>query len=313
MITEQIYLKPKTLKQAVSDANDQILSFRFIAGGTDVIVNKFQGNDNSKALIDLSGINELKQLLIKESHIEIGSLVRLDDLKNHKIIADYFPALLEAAHSVATPIIRKTATMGGNLLCENRCTYYNQSEWWRKAAGYCLKCNGDICIASGGKNNCLSKFISDTAVVLISLNASISIYDNHQTAIVPIESIYTGDGINPRNLSKTAIIQSINISIKDDSKTVYKKLRQRESIDFSSLSTAVTKNNSGKVKIVLGGVDPKPIVVESDVNSNLNELVVLATKKARTIDNDSYSRKYRKEMIAVYLERSFQELQLKQL
>lgn len=308
MVTEQLYLKVKTIEQAAIEANKHIESFRYIAGGTDVFANKFQGNENSKALIDISEINYLKQVIVKENHIEIGSLIRLDDLKKHKIIADNFPAILEAAHSVASPMIRKTATLGGNLLCENRCTFYNQSEWWRNAAGYCLKCNGNTCIATGGKNICLSKFISDTAIVLISMNAGLEIVDNNQTSIVTLESIYTGDGINPRNLSKTAIIKSIYVSLKDEYKTVYKKLRQRESIDFSSLTTAVTINNKGKIKIVLGGVDPKPIVIEGNTNDNLNDLIVQAAKKARTIDNDAYSRKYRKEMIGVYLERSFQEL-----
>ncbi len=310
MITEQIYFNAKSVEEAIIEANKNIDSFHYIAGGTDVIVNKFQGNEDAKVLIDISGIRDLKQIIAKENNIEIGSLIKLDDLKKHSILTEYFPTLLEAAHAVASPMIRKTATLGGNLLCENRCTFYNQSEWWRKSAGYCLKCNGEICLATGGKNNCLSKFVSDTAIVLISMNAKIEIIDNLQTTILPIESIYTGDGVNPRNLSKTAIIKSILISNQDEFKTVYKKLRQRESIDFGALITAVTKNKEGKLIIVLGGVDPKPIVYEGNIHDNLDEIILQLTKKARTVDNDIYSRKYRKEMIALYLRRSFQELQL---
>ncbi|NVO01105.1 MAG: FAD binding domain-containing protein [Bacteroidetes bacterium] len=310
MIKEQLYFKAKSIEEAIIEANNHIANFRYIAGGTDVLVNKFQGNENSKMLIDLSGIDSLKQITIKGNQVEIGALIILDELKNHKIIAESFPALFEAAHAVASPMIRKTATIGGNLLCENRCTFYNQTEWWRKAAGYCLKCDGDICIATGGKNNCLSKFISDTAVVLISMNASIEIFDNNQTSIIPLESIYTGDGVNPRNLSNSAIIKSIFISNDEGFTSVYKKLRQRETLEFGSLITAVTKSKNGKIKIVLGGVDPKPIVVEGIANDDLNELIIIASKKARTVDNDMYSRKYRKEMISVYLKRSFQELGL---
>ena len=134
MTTEQLYLKPESLEQAAMYANEHIQDFRFIAGGTDVIVNKFQANDQSSVLIDLFGISELKKVVVTENQIEIGALVTLDSLKNHKILAETFPALLEAAQSVASPMIRKTATLGGNLLCENRCVFYNQSEWWRNAA-----------------------------------------------------------------------------------------------------------------------------------------------------------------------------------
>ena len=160
MSTNQTYFKAASVEEAYLHANNHITDFRYLAGGTDVIVNKFQGNEPANLLIDLSGINELKQITASENQIQIGSLVCLDELKNHTLISQNFPALIQAAHAVASPVIRKTATLGGNLLCENRCTYYNQSEWWRKSAGYCLKCQGTSCLATGGKNNCLSKFVS---------------------------------------------------------------------------------------------------------------------------------------------------------
>lgn len=308
MITEKLYLKAKTLEQAIYEANAHIDSYRYIAGGTDVLVNKFQGNEESSYLIDISGIEELRNIFLNGNHLEIGALVRLDDLKKNKYIVQHFPVLLEAAHSVASPMIRKTATLGGNLLCENRCSFYNQSEWWREAVGYCLKCDGDICIATGGKKNCFSKFVSDTAVALISMNAHIQVIENNTSSIVPLESIYTGDGVNPRKFNKAAIIKSIHLPINEEFRSVYKKLRQRESLEFSSLTTAVTINKTGKIKIVLGGVDPKPVVVEGTIIDDKKELIKQAVKKARIVDNDVYSREYRKEMISVYLNRSFDEL-----
>jgi 4-hydroxybenzoyl-CoA reductase subunit beta len=308
MIKEKLYLKAKTLEQAIYEANAHIDSFRYIAGGTDVIVNKFQGNEESSYLIDISGIDELKNTFLIGNFLSIGSLVRLDDLKKNKHLVQHFPALLEAAHSVASPMIRKTATLGGNLLCENRCSFYNQSEWWREAVGYCLKCDGDICIATGGKKNCFSKFVSDIAVALISMDATIEVIENNVASIVPLESIYTGDGVNPRKFNIAAIIKSIHLPIKEEFRSVYKKLRQRESLEFSSLTTALTINKAGKIKIVLGGVDPKPVVVEGTIKDDKEELIKQAVKKARIIDNDVYSREYRKEMISVYLNRSFEEL-----
>lgn len=311
MELEKKYFKALSIEQACDEANNNSQSFRYIAGGTDVIVNKFQGNDKANCLIDLVGIEELKNIVVRNNHIEIGSLVQLSDLKNHKIIADNFPILIEAAHAVASPIIRKTATLGGNLLCENRCIFYNQSEWWRESAGKCLKSNGTVCIATGGKKNCLSKFISDTAIALISLGASVEIVFNNSVAIIPLEDLYTGDGINPHQISKTAIIKSIHLPVQQKSFSVFKKLRQRESIDFTSLTTTVTVDKSGKYKIVIGGVDPKPIVVIGTMEADKNELIAQAVKKARIAENDTFSKAYRKEMISVYLEQSFKELEIK--
>jgi len=185
MTTEKKYLKPYTIEEALEFAKKHKHSFCFIAGGTDVIVNKFQGNDNADCLIDLTGIDEMQNIVVEDNLLKIGSLVRLNDLQKNKIIEEKFPALIKAAQAVASPMLRKTATIGGNILCENRCKFYNQTEWWREAAGHCLKCNGDICLATRGKNKCFAKFVSDTAPVLISMNALLKINNNAGLKIIP--------------------------------------------------------------------------------------------------------------------------------
>lgn len=180
MIKEALYLKPTTISEALEFADANKNQFRFLAGGTDVMVNKFQGNDLQNCYIDITGIKELKEITKTDSHLLIGALVCLNELGNNEEIKNNFPVLIQAADVVASPVIRKTATIGGNLLVENRCIFYNQSEWWREAVGYCLKCDGDICIATGGKKNCFSKFVSDTAVALISMNATITVSEKEK-------------------------------------------------------------------------------------------------------------------------------------
>lgn len=311
MVSEKIYLKPYTIEEALEFAKKHKNSFRFIAGGTDVIVNKFQGNDNADCLIDLTGIDEMKSITIDDNLLKIGALVHLDDLQKNKIIAEKFPSLIQAAQAVASPMLRKTATIGGNILCENRCKFYNQTEWWRDAAGRCLKCNGNICIATGGKNKCFAKFVSDTAPVLISMNALLEIADNAGIKIVPLKDIYSGDGINPRNQQPDSIIKSIILPLDKEFKVVFNKLRPRETVDFTSLTTAVSVNKNQEVKIVIGGIDSRPLIFEAKTNSNFDDIIENAVKSSKPVDNDYYSREYRKEMVAVFLRLSFEELTLK--
>lgn len=308
MTSEKTYFRPRSVAEALHLAAEREDDFRFLAGGTDVLVNKFQGTDTQPCLIDITGIDELKEVRKNGDRLRIGALVSLDELSRHLEIAAAFPVLVEAARAVATPVIRKTATLGGNLLCENRCAFYNQSEWWREAIGYCLKCNGEICIATGGKKNCFSKFASDTAVALISLDATIAVQDKGAAYTLPLEEIYTGDGIHPRKFNKTALITAIEIPLDRGFRSVFKKLRQRESLEFSSLTSVVTIDRDGNIKIVLGGVDPRPVVLSGSKADDKNDLVKKVTKKARIVDNDAYSRLYRKEMIGVYLNKSFDEL-----
>ncbi len=306
------YLKPHSISDAVQWAADNAPDFAFLAGGTDLFVNKFQGNQTASCLIDITHISELKTVKEEGDFLKIGTLVSLDDLRKFNLISENFPALIQAAFNAASPILRKTATLGGNILCENRCSYFNQTEWWREAVGYCLKCDGDVCIATGGKKACFSKFVSDTAPVLISLNAQIQVYHDGEFHTMPLEDIYTGDGISPRNLPHTALLCYILIPLSQDKLTIFKKLRPREAVDFSSLTTALTLFHSGAVKIVLGAVDPKPVIVIGNIDDPCEQLIKEAVRKARIVDNDVYSRGYRKEMISVFLNQSFNELNSEQ-
>jgi 4-hydroxybenzoyl-CoA reductase subunit beta len=304
------YIKTPTLEQALSVARENAGNFRYIAGGTDVMVNRFQGNDPASLLIDISGIPELKEVFTTGDHLVLGASVCLDCLLMHPAVSDHFPVIAIAAASVASPTIRKTATLGGNLLCGNRCSFYNQSEWWREAAGYCLKSKGSVCLAGGGSKHCFAKFVSDMAVALISLNAYVEISDFSGTSLKPLDSIYTGDGINPRGTGPEAIIKAIHIPLNQGIHSVYKKLRKRETLDFTSLTFAVSVDGNDRIRIVLGGVHAKPVAVEGHAGDGLQAMAAEAVSRSRIVDNDTYSRKYRKEMISVFLYRSFKELQL---
>lgn len=304
MIAEKKYIIADSVDEAIRHAYSNPGNFKYLAGGTDVMVNRYQGNETSSCLIDITKIKALKGISKQGDFLRIGALEILEELKFNAAIKEEFPMLIEAALSVGSPLIRKTATIGGNVLCENRCLFYNQSEWWRESIGYCLKCDGDICIATGGKNACFSELVSDTAPALIAMDAEIEVVDFDGTKQIKLEDIYTGDGVKPRNLSETAIVTAILLPLGREFKTDFHKLRERESLEFTSLTSAVAVDKNGKLKIALSGVDPKAVVVEGLKNDDKAALIKKATKAARAVDNDMYSRKYRREMIGVYLDRS---------
>lgn len=302
---ERTYFNASTIDEAV-EMMTKYPGALYLAGGTDVYLNKQQGNLDADFLIDLSNISSLKQISINDNYIEIGSMITLDQVIQNKELTALFPVLREAAMAIATPVIRKTATIGGNILCENRCSFYNQSEWWREAVGYCLKCSGDICIATGGRKNCFSKFVSDLAPVLIALEAKAFIVDPHGERSVRIEELYTGDGVNSLAISKKSLIKSIVVP-KQISKVIFKKLRPRKTLDFTSLTTAISLNSDKNLRIVIGGVDPRPVLIEGPL-ADVELLLAAASKKPRVVENDYYSRKYRKEMIDVFVRQSIEEL-----
>lgn len=320
VIHEKVYLLPSTADEAIALASkfaarsgESGNSFRFLAGGTDVMPNRFQGNDTTVHLIDLTRLHELRSITMvttssEDRYLRIGALETLEDTARNPLVREEFPMLAEAALSVASPLIRTSATIGGNILCENRCLFYNQSEWWRASVGYCLKCDGDICIATGGKKACFSELVSDTAPALIALDADIEWQDMMGVRRQKLEEIYTGDGATPRNLPQTALVLAIYLPLGRRFKTAFFKLRERESLDFTSLTSAVSLDATGNLKVSLAGVDPKPVVVTGHITDNKDDLIKQALRQSRAIDNDMYSRTYRREMIRVYLTKSFDKL-----
>ena len=302
------YLKARSVDEALRLAGDWRDEFAFVAGGTDLLANNFQGNSRKRVLIDISGIEGIDKITVSDGKVKIGAMVKLSDLRKNELLTSRFPALVEAAESVASPLIRQNATLVGNVLCENRCLFYNQSDWWKESIGKCLKCEGNICIATGGSKACFSELVSDTCPVLISMEAKLEYTDPSGEHSIPLENIYTGDGVKPKSLPEQAIVTAVVLNLSKIYEVVYHKLRQRKSLEFTSLTTSVSKDQDGKVIIAMSGVDPGPVVLRAEGSPDIDELITRAVKKSRAIDNDILTRKYRKQMIRNFLEDSFERL-----
>jgi 4-hydroxybenzoyl-CoA reductase subunit beta len=300
------YLLPSSVEEAVQLAIDYNCKAKFIAGGTDLMVNRFHGNEQSEILIDLSRIRELTDISVSDNMFKIGAMATLESLATNDLINKHFPILVEAANVVGSPLIRASATIGGNILCENRCSFYNQTEFWRTAIGFCLKCEGNICIATGGSKACFSKYVSDTAPALLALDAKLEIVSKDSSIVVPLNDIFTGDGVQPFNLKGDSLIKNILIPLNKGFKTYYRKLRHRESLDFTSLTVAVSLDEGNRLRIALSGIDPKPVFVTANHAENTEEIIQKAYRKSRAINNDYYPRTYRKKMLKVFLHEAFE-------
>ena len=103
-------------------------------------------------------------------------MVTLKEMATHPLIQRHTsPLLSRGARRVASPQIRNLATIGGNLLQETRCLYFNQSEYWRKNISPCLKLGGEVCHQVSKSNTCRALYYSDTAPVLLAFDAQAEI------------------------------------------------------------------------------------------------------------------------------------------
>ena len=144
------YHRPSTVDEALALARQHGPDFDYVAGGSDLLPN-YKNRLNPKGhLISLTGIEEMQGA----SDERIGGLTRLADLTREPSPVPSYPALGRAASAVAPPLRRQQATVGGNLVVETRCFYFNQSEFWRRSVGYCMKADGDVCLVVPQKERC---------------------------------------------------------------------------------------------------------------------------------------------------------------
>jgi 4-hydroxybenzoyl-CoA reductase subunit beta len=166
--------RPETAAEAVRLKATDTTS-RYLAGGTDMIVNVRRGIEAPETMIDLTGIAEIAAISGGGDGIRIGAGVKLSDLAANEDIRRDYPAIAQAAASVAGPTHRHYGTIGGNLCLDTRCLFYNQSQWWRESNNYCLKHKGDVCHVAPGGRRCFAAFSGDVAPAMLVYDAEIDL------------------------------------------------------------------------------------------------------------------------------------------
>jgi len=125
MIDLIAYYIPKSIDEALTLAAAHHGKYVYYAGGTDIQVHQKQHLVSEKIVIDLTEIEALHSRKCNVDSLQIGSMVTLSEIITAEDICQNFPLLTKAAGTVASPIIRETATIGGNLLVKNRCNHFN--------------------------------------------------------------------------------------------------------------------------------------------------------------------------------------------
>ncbi len=259
-------ISPTSLEAAIV-ASAQNPGCRWLGGGTDLLVNMRRGiGDAPQALIDLRGIKELSAIECDGPDLAIGAAVTLSDLAQCSGVIDRYPAIAQAAGSVAGPTHRQMGTVGGNLCLDTRCIYYNQSEWWRGANDYCLKYGGDICHVAPKSNTCFATFSGDLAPALMVFDAVAEVAGPDGVRTLAVADLYTGDGQNYLSLQPGEIVTRVLLPETTAQRSGYQKMRVRRSIEFplAGVAAALTRDGDtlSTLKVAVTGTNPRPIMLE---------------------------------------------------
>jgi 4-hydroxybenzoyl-CoA reductase subunit beta len=293
---------------------------RALAGGTDLVPNLRRGIERPAALVDLSGVAVFDVIAIDSASLSIGAGAKLSRLAEDARIASEWTAIGEAAREVAGPQHRNAATLGGNLCLDTRCVFYNQSEWWRAANGWCLKRGGETCHVAPQGNRCHAAFCGDVAPALIALDAEVEIVSARGARRLPLARLYRDDGAAHLALEPGELVVRAVVPRAPGTRSAYRKARVRGSMDFPLAGVAIAlsmrEDRIGRLCVALTGTNSHPLALAgtgSLVGRDVDETTAaalgkLVQKQASPMRTTATASNYRRQVAAVMAQRLLREL-----
>ncbi len=241
-----------------------------IAGGHDSLAWFKDRGKQPSAVIDLAGIAELHGIRETAGGIELGAMTTLTEVERHPVIQERFSILADAARMVASPQIRNSGTLGGNVLQDTRCWYY-------RFGLACYRAGGNTCYASApeamnrehaifGASRCVAVTPSDPAPALVALGADMVIRNSGGERVVPASEFFMTPAVDIQRmtgLEPADLLTTIRIPDTWAGANFYfEKVADRGSWDFPLVNVAAALRIEGDrisdASIVVGGVQAVP-------------------------------------------------------
>ena len=252
-----------------------------LAGGLDSLDWLKDRIKRPQAVVDLSGIAELKGIRVWGDGLEIGAMTTLTEIVRHPVVREQYSILLDATESAASPQIRNQGTVGGNVTQDTRCWYY-------RAGWACYRAGGNICYADTPQainrehaileaDRCVAVNPSDTAPALIALEAEMVIRTPEGEQVVPAEDYFVGPGtditrmtvLRPGSLLTSIRFPGTWAASAEGSgepgrvRFYFEKIRDRNVWDFALVSVASAMATTGttidRMRLVVNGVAARPL------------------------------------------------------
>jgi xanthine dehydrogenase YagS FAD-binding subunit len=265
---------------AYQRADDPVAALRafqpdtqYLAGGTTLLDLMKLDVMRPTRLIDIKGLaSRFAGVELDDKRLRLGALTPMADAAAHPAVRRDFPVIAQSLELAASPQLRNMATLGGNVLQRTRCSYFRDPSW-----SHCNKRDpGSGCAALEGVNRkhavlgvsdqCIATYPGDFAQALVALGASIEIVGAAGARTLAFESLHREPGARPdveTSLQPGELIIAFNIPVGPwTRRSLYLKIRDRQSYEFALASAAVALEMSGDriehARIALGGVATRP-------------------------------------------------------
>jgi xanthine dehydrogenase YagS FAD-binding subunit len=263
-----------------------------LAGGLDSMDWLKDRIKKPKAVVDLSGVGELKGIRETANGVEIGAMTTLTEVAENPIVRQKYGLLAQAAELVASPQIRNQGTIGGNVSQDTRCWYY-------RAGWPCYRAGGNICYADTpvGRNRehailqaerCVAVNPSDTAPACIALDAKFVLATPKGEQVIDAEDYYVGPDldITRMNILRPGhLLTAIRIpSTWAGADFYFEKVRDRNVWDFPLMNVASATKTSGDtiqdIRIAVNAVAARPLRLKNVEDSVRGKAKNAATGEA---------------------------------
>ena len=309
------FLRPAGAREAAAMAAELGPRAMFVAGGTDLFPKLKRRQFEVDTLIGLGFLpHEIRN---GGDECLIGAGATLAAAADDAHLEHRFAGYAEAAGLVSSPPLRNAGTAGGNLCVDTRCNYYDMTYEWRKAAGFCLKKDGDICLVAPSSPRCWAVSSSDTAPMAIALDGVVTLAGPDGERELPVAALYRDDGIGYMAKQPSEVLTGLRLRAERGTGTAYVKLRRRGSIDFPIAGAAVALKLEGDVvascRIVLSAVASHPLEAAEAEGfltgrrasaESIRETADIAARPAKPLDNADLSHFWRKRMVRVVVEQA---------
>jgi len=301
--------QPDTLERALELAERLGPGAWIMAGGNDSLDWFKDRNRQPTAVIEITGIESLYGIRESAAGLEIGALTKLVDIEHSALVRERYGLLATAAGRVASPQIRNSGTLGGNLCQDARCWYYRYGV-------SCYRAGGNTCYADTpqglnrehclfGARRCVAVSPTDTGTASVALGATMVIRGPAGERVVPAEEFFVGPA---SDITRMTVLRpgEILVAVRyprewSGAKFYFEKVADRNSWDFALVSVASAMTVEGglikSIRMACGAVECVPRrlrAVEQAVTGRVpdaetaNLAATIATDGARTLNFNQF-------------------------
>jgi xanthine dehydrogenase YagS FAD-binding subunit len=263
------YVSPTDAKQAFSLLSANWGQTEILAGGTDLLALMKEDVITPKRVVNIKEIKDFRGVRADTNGIRIGALTLLADLAENLSVRQNYPALAEALQEAASPQIRNTATLGGNLCQRPRCWYF------RNGFGLLPKDESGKNVVATGENRYHAilgnegpaQFVSPSTIVpvLIVYGAQVHIEGPQGKRTLALEKFYVipkAEEEREHDLKPNEIVTAVTLPPAGSTKVARYEIRQKAAFDWPLAVAAVAVQTNGNsvqsARVVMGHVAPIP-------------------------------------------------------